>query len=113
MPSTGRRERVGTRPDCRVATVESIPGAWSLRLAVRFREQSRHRTRTTPTAATDDHNLPLAAPALFNIAYQRHASRTVGWTIVSLAVAVNVGLFIGALIFMASGQSFEQFKEIE
>jgi hypothetical protein len=59
------------------------------------------------------HNLPLAAPAFFNIGYHLHSRRIVGWAIVSLAVAVNVGLFIGSLIFLASGQSFEQFRGIE
>jgi hypothetical protein len=59
------------------------------------------------------HNLPLAAPAFFNIGYHLHSRRMVGWAIVSLAVVVNVGLFIGSLIFLASGQSFEQFSGIE
>jgi hypothetical protein len=59
------------------------------------------------------HNLPLAAPAFFNIGYQLHSRRVVGWAIVSLAVVVNIGLFIGSLIFLASGQSFEQFRGIE
>ena len=56
------------------------------------------------------YNLPLAAPALFNIGYQLHSRRLVGWVIVSLAVVLNVGLFIGSLIFFASGQSFEEFR---
>jgi len=59
------------------------------------------------------HNLPLAAPAFFNMGYQLNSRRVVGWAIVGLAVAVNVGLFIGSLIFLASGQSFEQFRGIE
>ena len=59
------------------------------------------------------HNLPLAIPALFNIAYQRHSRPAVGWAIVSLAVVVCVGLFVGSVIFFASGQSFEQFRGIE
>ena len=59
------------------------------------------------------HNLPLAAPALLTIGYHLHARKLVGWTIVGLAVVVNIGLFIGSLIFLASGQSFEQFKGIE
>ena len=59
------------------------------------------------------HNLPLAAPAFFNIGYHLHSRRVVGWAIVSVAVVVNVGLFIGSLIFMASGQSFEQFSGME
>lgn len=56
------------------------------------------------------YNLPLAAPAFFNIGYQLHSRRLVGWAIVSLAVVVNVGLFIGSVIFFASGQSFEEFQ---
>jgi hypothetical protein len=59
------------------------------------------------------HNLPLAAPAFLNIGYHLHSRRVVGWAIVSLAVIVNVGLLIGSLIFLASGQSFEQFRGIE
>ncbi len=59
------------------------------------------------------HNLPLAAPAFFNIGYHLHSRRVVGWAIVGLAVVFNVGLFIGSLIFLASGQSFEQFRGIE
>ena len=59
------------------------------------------------------HNLPLAAPAFFNIAYQLNSRRVLGWAIVSMAAVINVGLFIGSLIFLASGQSFEQFSGIE
>ncbi len=59
------------------------------------------------------HNLPLAIPAFLNISYQMHSRRVVGLTIVSIAVIVNVGLFIGSLIFLMSGQSFEQFNGIE
>jgi len=59
------------------------------------------------------HNLPLAAPGIFNIGYHLHRRRVVGWTIVLLAIVVNVGLFIGSLIFLASGASFEQFRGIE
>src|SRR5262245_33484232 len=59
------------------------------------------------------HNLPLAAPALFNVAYNLHSRRVVGWAIVGMAVVVNLGLFVGSLIFLASGQSFEQFSGME
>jgi len=58
-------------------------------------------------------NLPLALPALFNIGYQLHSRRFVGWAIVSLATVVQIGLFVGSLIFLASGQSFEQFSGME
>ena len=56
------------------------------------------------------HNLPLAAPALFTIAYRLHSGRLVGWAIVSLAVVFNLGLFGASLVFLASGQTFEQFS---
>lgn len=59
------------------------------------------------------YNLPLAAPAFLNIAYRQHSGRALGWAIVGMAVAVNLGLFIGSLIFLLSGQSFEQFKGVE
>ena len=59
------------------------------------------------------HNLPLAVPGFLNIGYHLHSGRVAGWAIVSTAVVVNVGLFIGSLVFLASGQSFEQFRGIE
>jgi hypothetical protein len=58
------------------------------------------------------HNLPLAVPGLLNIGYHLHSRRTVGWAILGIAVVVNVGLFVGSVIFLASGQSFEQFRGI-
>jgi hypothetical protein len=59
------------------------------------------------------HNLPLAVPGFLNIGYHLHSRRLVGWAIIGIAVAVNVGLFIGSVIFLASGQSFEQFRGIQ
>ena len=59
------------------------------------------------------HNLPLAAPAILNVAYVLHARRAVGWALVCVAIAVNLGLFVGAIVFWASGQSFERFRGIE
>ncbi len=59
------------------------------------------------------YNVPLAAPAFLNVAYHAHTRRSVGWAIAGMAVLVAVGLFIGSLIFMASGQSFEQFQGID
>jgi hypothetical protein len=56
------------------------------------------------------HNLPLAAPAALNLGYQFHRKRAVGWTIVTVAIAANLVLFVGSIIFLASGQSFEQFQ---
>jgi hypothetical protein len=59
------------------------------------------------------HNLPLAVPGLFNIAYHLQTRRLVGWALVGMTIVFNVALFIGALLFLASGQSFEQFRGIE
>jgi hypothetical protein len=59
------------------------------------------------------HNLPLAAPALLNVGYHAQSRRVLGWVLVGLSVAVNVSLFIGSLVFLASGQSFEQFSGME
>jgi hypothetical protein len=56
------------------------------------------------------HNLPLAGPAALNIAYQFHTRPIVGWTIVSAAIVAMLALFIASLVFLASGQSFEQFR---
>ncbi len=56
------------------------------------------------------HNFPLAAPAALNLAYQFHRRRAVGWTILALAILANLALFGGSLVFLASGQSFEQFS---
>jgi len=58
-------------------------------------------------------NLPLAAPGFFNIGYGLHSRPLVGWAMVSMAIVINLGLFIGSLIFLASGQSFEQFRGME
>lgn len=58
-------------------------------------------------------NLPLAAPGLFALAYRAHTRPAVGWAIVGLSLVATLGLFVGALVFMASGQSFEQFRGLE
>jgi hypothetical protein len=59
------------------------------------------------------HNFPLAAPAMLNVAYQFHTRRVLGWTIVTVAVAANIALFAGSLVFMATGLSFEQFQGMD
>jgi hypothetical protein len=55
-------------------------------------------------------NLPLAVPALCTIGYSLHRRRWVGWTFVTIGLIAGVALFIGGLIFMASGQTFEEFS---
>ena len=59
------------------------------------------------------HNLPLAVPGLLTIAYASQSRRAVGWVLVGLFVAITLSLFVGSLVFLASGQSFEQFRGIE
>jgi hypothetical protein len=59
------------------------------------------------------HNVPLAVPGFLNAGYQLHSNRIAGWAILSMAVIVNLGLFVGALFFLASGQTFEQFRGLE
>jgi hypothetical protein len=63
--------------------------------------------------ALGPHNLPLAMPGLLNIGYVLHSRAALGWTIAALAVLVNAVLFVGSLVFLASGQSFEQFRGIQ
>lgn len=59
------------------------------------------------------HNLPLAATGFLNAAYQWNKRPGIGWMIVGLAVIVNLGLLAGSLVFLASGQTFEQFRGME
>jgi hypothetical protein len=54
-------------------------------------------------------NTPLALPVVLNIAYRLHRRRWTGFAIVAMAIIVNAGLLIGGVIFMASGQTFEEF----
>jgi hypothetical protein len=55
-------------------------------------------------------NFPLAVPALCTIGYSLHRRRWVGWVIVAVAAAAGAFLFIGGLVFMASGRTFEEFS---
>ncbi|MEM7350380.1 MAG: hypothetical protein AAF657_06210 [Acidobacteriota bacterium] len=59
------------------------------------------------------HNLPLAVPAAWNIGYHYHSQRAIGWTLVTVASVAYLALFVGAMTFFLSGQSFEQFRGIE
>jgi hypothetical protein len=55
-------------------------------------------------------NIPLAIPALCSIGYGLHKRRWTGWAIVAVMTLACVGLFIGGLVFMASGKTFEEFS---
>jgi hypothetical protein len=55
-------------------------------------------------------NIPLAIPALLNIAYSRHGRPRTGLIIAVAFVLVNVGLFTGGMLFLLSGaRTFEEF----
>ncbi len=56
------------------------------------------------------HNAPLAAPAALDLAYLYHSRRLAGWLILATTVALYLALLVGSLVFLASGQSFEQFQ---
>jgi hypothetical protein len=58
-------------------------------------------------------NVPLALPSVLNLTYQFHRRRFVGWGALTLAIVLNAGLVIGGIVFMASGQTFEQFQEMQ
>ena len=55
-------------------------------------------------------NIPLALPALLNIAYSKHSRAAAGSVIVAAALLVHLGLFAGGVMFMLSGaRTFEEF----
>lgn len=55
-------------------------------------------------------NIPLAIPALLNIAYARHSKPLTGRIIAGAWTAVVAGLFVGGMLFLLSGaQTFEEF----
>ena len=96
-----------------------VPACW---LALRVGRYARDGTRSrVPIVALNAwlgasllafgiHNFPLAVTAALDIAYALHSRRAAGWTIAALMVAANVALFIGSIVFMLSGQSFEQLQ---
>jgi hypothetical protein len=56
-------------------------------------------------------NIPLAIPALLNIAYRRHSRARTGLAVVVAFVLVSLGLFTGGMLFMLSGaRTFEEFR---
>ena len=55
-------------------------------------------------------NWPLAAPSVLNIAYRFQVRPAVGLAIVGVVGVGYLALFAGAVVFLASGQTFEQFQ---
>ena len=98
-----------------------VPSIWLFLRFVRQEPDAERGRRTTVALNTwlglallalGPHNWPLAVPAALDVAYLFHSRRIVGWTIVSVTVAADAALFLGSLVFLASGQSFEQFKDM-
>lgn len=58
------------------------------------------------------HNVPIAVPSALNIAYRYHTKRAVGTAILGALALTYLALFVGAVMFMASGQTFEEFQGI-
>jgi putative flippase GtrA len=58
-------------------------------------------------------NIPLAIPALLNIAYARHSRPRTGQLIAGAWVLINLALFSGGMLFMLSGaRTFEEFTPV-
>ena len=56
-------------------------------------------------------NIPLAIPAVLNIAYSKHSRAGTGVVIVVTFVLMNLGLFTGGMLFLLSGaRTFEEFR---
>ena len=96
----------------------AVPAWWLAAEAVRARlEDSRGLRRTVglngwlglALMVIGPHNWPIAAPAVLNIAYRFQTHRAIGTAIVIVAGVGYAALFAGALMFMASGQTFEEF----
>ena len=63
--------------------------------------------------ATGPRNLPLAVPSLLSAAYAIHRRRVMGAAIALALVIVIALLVVGAAVFFASGQSFEDFGGLD
>lgn len=97
----------------------AVPSWWLVQHAVSAVNDENRRTLVLNAwlvgtlAAMGIHNLVLASPGVLNIGYHMHSRQAVGWTIVAAWVVFNLTLFVGSIIFFASGQSFEQFRGME
>jgi ketosteroid isomerase-like protein len=100
----------------------AVPAGWLIHHALRlFGSEADHGRGSlvlnawlaATLLALGLHNLPLAVPGFLNVGYQLLAGTLARSVIVGLSVVANLGLFVGSLVFLASGQSFEQFTGIE
>jgi len=97
----------------------ALPAWWLVVAGGRLRS-TQGPTRRTPLAlnawlgmmlmALGLQNWPLAVPSVLNIAYRFHVRPATGLALVTVASVGYLVLFGGALVFLASGQTFEQFQ---
>jgi len=95
----------------------AVPSWWLLARTLRHAARDPGRTGlalqlwlVATLLALGLHNLPLALPGLLNGGYQLHSRRITGLLLVATSLLVNLGLFVGSLVFLASGKSFEEFS---
>ncbi len=100
----------------------AVPAGWLASIGARRSADENHAGRRSTALnlwlgifllALGIYNLPLAVPAALNVAYRFHTRRWVGSTLVAVTAAVYLALFVGSLIFFASGQSFEEFSGLQ
>jgi len=95
-----------------------VPAALLGRQALRPSAEAAWRRRTAALngclalvlLALGLHNAPLAVPGLLNLAYLLQTRRGLGLALLGATWLANLALLAGALVFAASGQSFEQFS---
>jgi hypothetical protein len=103
-----------------VGVALAVPSWWLLVHALRTFDQIRSRRTlilngalSFTLVALGPANLPLAMPGFLNMLHQLNTRRRVGWAIAGATVTLTAALFVGSLIFWASGQTFEQFRNLE
>jgi FtsH-binding integral membrane protein len=90
-----------------------IPSAFIVVSANRAQAAASNFWMATTLVALGLINIPLAIPALLNIAYSRHSRARTGSLIAGLFLLVNVALFTGGMLFMLSGAcTFEEFTRL-
>ena len=99
----------------------AVPAWWLAAEALRAGLEDPHSLRRTVGINTwlglalmvfGPHNWPIAAPAALNIAYRFQSHRAIGMAIVIVVGVGYAALFAGAVMFMASGQTFEELQGI-
>jgi hypothetical protein len=103
-----------------IGVVLAAPSWWLLVHAVRTFDHIHSRSTlilngalAVTLVALGPTNLPLAIPGLLNVLHQLNTRRRVGWAIAGATLMFTAALFVGSLIFWASGQNFEQFRGLE